>query len=189
MTESTEGMKLLAGPGKVLKAFYHSDCGGRTVSAKSVWNFGVNSGEAVDDSCPTNPKAQWQMSLSKENLYAKLKKFLSLEKSSAQISGLDFVKIPGEERIKDVKVAFNSGESRTINANDFRAVVGFQDLRSTLFTVSENENVIAFKGRGYGHGVGLCQWGSRIMGQQGKKYQEILNHYYPLAKLETGTRN
>lgn len=187
--KATRGVTLQTNQGRVLKAFYHSDCGGHTVSAKDVWKYGVNSGEAVDDSCPTNPKASWEMKIGKEDLYARLKKYLNLQKSPLRISALDFLPIPGDERIKDVRVAFNDGENRLINANDFRSLMGFQDLRSTLFHVTETGQEMTFKGRGFGHGVGLCQWGSRILGQQGKKYQEILMHYYPLAKLGTEIRN
>lgn len=180
----TRGVTLWGSNNRVLKAFYHSDCGGHTASARDVWHSGINSGEATDAACPANPKAHWELSLDKEDLYSRLKKYLALGDKPLRILGLQFIPIPGEERIQDVRVAFNDGESRKIDANDFRAMVGFQEMRSTLFQVSESDKVLSFSGRGFGHGVGLCQWGSRYLGLQGKKYPEILKHYYPLARLK-----
>jgi stage II sporulation protein D len=179
----TEGQKLLTAQGKTLKAFYHSDCGGQTVSARSVWNSGVDSGETVDSACPTSPRANWKLTQEKEKIYANLKKYFFLSKSPLQIVGLDFQKTAGQERVRSVRVAFNEGESKTLSGNEFRSILGFQDLKSTLFEVEDRGSDFVFKGRGFGHGVGLCQWGSRALGAQGLKYGQILQHYYPLAKL------
>lgn len=179
----TEGQRLLTVQGKTLKAFYHSDCGGQTVSAKSVWNSGVDTGEAVDTACPTSPKSNWRLAVSKEKIYESLKKYFSLEKSPLQIVGLDFQKNAGQQRVRSVRVAFNEGESRTLSGNEFRSILGYMDLKSTLFEAQAEGPEFVFKGRGFGHGVGLCQWGSRALGAQGAKYGDILQHYYPLAKL------
>lgn len=184
----TKNMQIMGDKGNVLKAFYHSDCGGKTASAKNVWNMSASGGEAVDESCPTNPKAHWHINVSKENIFAKIKKFLALDKSDKeqdQIKELKFNSIPSEERLKDVTVILNSGRQLKLNGNDFRGLIGFQDLKSNLFKVQVSEKEFAFVGRGFGHGVGLCQWGSRMLGLQGKKFPEILKHYYPQARLIT----
>jgi stage II sporulation protein D len=178
----TQGQKLVIGNGRTLKAYFHSDCGGHTVSARSVWGKAVESGEAADASCPSNPRANWELGISKTKIYAGLKKFFSLGRSPLQVVGLEFEK--GEdERVHQVRVAFNEGSPRVLSGNEFRALVGFQDLKSTLFEAKMEGETIRFRGRGFGHGVGLCQWGSRALGLQGVKYAEILRHYYPLARL------
>lgn len=179
----TEGQKLTVTDGRTLKAFYHSDCGGRTVSARNVWGSAVDAGQASDASCPSSPKANWELDVSKAKIFAGLKKYFALGRSSVQILGLDFDR-GNDERVRQVRVALSEGGERKISGNDFRAVVGFQDLKSTLFEAKEEADGFKFKGRGFGHGVGLCQWGSRVLGQQGMKYAEILRHYYPLARLK-----
>ncbi|MBO9665513.1 MAG: SpoIID/LytB domain-containing protein [Bdellovibrio sp.] len=171
----TEGVKLF-GPGhKILKAFYHADCGGQTTLAKNVWNGGVNSGTAVDSSCPTSPSAQWTLKVKQSDLAQRLH-LPSLAELATQ-------KVIGDARVRAVKVAMNDGTQKAIGANEFRQALGFSELRSTLFDVKKSGEEFVFTGRGFGHGVGLCQWGSRAMGMRGHSYVQILKHYYPLAKL------
>lgn len=181
----TENLKIFSAKGQVLKAFYHSDCGGKTVSAKNVWNTSISAGETVDESCPTSPKAHWRIKVTKELLFGKIKKFFNLKKSDTQILELKFVLIPKEERLKEVLVELSNGTRQVLNGNEFRGMIGFQDLKSNLFKVHESAKEFSFVGRGFGHGVGLCQWGSRVLGLQGKKFPEILKHYYPQAQLVT----
>ncbi|MFM6323741.1 MAG: sporulation protein, partial [Microcystis panniformis] len=57
------------------------------------------------------------------------------------------------------------------------------DLRSTLFTISANNGTFAINGRGFGHGIGLSQWGAFFLADQGVTYDRILSHYYQNASL------
>lgn len=175
--KETSGVKLYGQNGRVLKAYFHSDCGGKTTAAQNVWGPGTtaSSGVAVDSTCPTNPKAHWKLSLSKDELTQRLK--------VADISGLDLIKVPSEKRIKAVRLAFNETDGKTVSVNEFRQALGFQDLRSSLFEIKRMGERFLFEGQGFGHGVGLCQWGSRSLGKGGKNYNQILKHYYPLAVL------
>lgn len=171
----TQGVKLFAPEGRVLKAYFHSDCGGKTTAAGNVWTATASSGVAVDSFCPTNPQANWKLRLSKEELIRRLK--------IPDISGLDLIKVPSEKRIKAVQLAINETQKKTISANAFRQLLGFQDLRSSLFEIKRVGESFTFVGQGFGHGVGMCQWGSRALGKNGKNYNQILKHYYPLAVL------
>jgi stage II sporulation protein D len=149
--QETEGVLLLNKKGKTLKAFYHSDCGGRTVSAGSVWNQekDMDAGTTVDTNCPMNPMAEWNYRLPKEKFVNIVKNFLG-----------------------------------DIRSNEFRQILGFMNLRSTSFEVRDKEGEIEFVGRGFGHRVGLCQWGSKALGLKAFSHQRILKHYYPLATLK-----
>ena len=71
-----------------------------------------------------------------------------------------------------IKLAVGNDE---ISGDDFRVIAG---LNSTNFTYSINENTIVFECKGYGHGVGMSQWGANAMAKEGKSYDEILKHYY-----------
>ncbi len=177
---STQGIELLD-PSKrrILKAFYHADCGGRTTLAKNVWQNGVNTGVAQDSSCPTAPKSQWTLRVPAKEL---------VQRMGLEISEMRFIRPSAKDRISKVLVASAEGVQKVFSANDFRQRIGFQELKSTQFeVVKENEDYV-FKGKGYGHGVGLCQWGSRALAQRGLGYKAILKHYYPLAHLTDGAK-
>ena len=68
-----------------------------------------------------------------------------------------------------------------IKGSDFRVIAG---LNSTNFTYSINENTIVFECKGYGHGVGMSQWGANAMAKNGDKYDTILKHYYSGVEIE-----
>ncbi|MFS4461176.1 SpoIID/LytB domain-containing protein [Bdellovibrio sp. HCB2-146] len=171
---ATKGVKLYGPNKRVLKAFYHADCGGQTISAKEVWKYGVNAGTTTDASCPTSPSAQWKLSLNREELARRL--------GVQAIQDLQLIQEQGH-RVKSVKLVLPNGSSQLLAANEFRSKLGFQDLKSTLFDMHKGEASFQFEGRGFGHGVGLCQWGSRSLGQKGYNYKQILAHYYPLAQV------
>ena len=57
-------------------------------------------------------------------------------------------------------------------------------LKSSTFTISYEDDRIILTGRGWGHGVGLCQIGAAVMGEKGYTYSEILSHYFPGSVLE-----
>jgi stage II sporulation protein D len=61
--------------------------------------------------------------------------------------------------------------------------LGEQKIKSTLFSISTDGSDAILKGRGYGHGVGMSQWGARYMAIEGKNYKEILQKYYKNVKL------
>lgn len=172
----TKGEELYASNNRVLKAFFHSDCGGKTTTAKNVWSYGVNTGVAVDSSCPTNPRAQWQLSLTKEELARRLR--------IPEISGVDLIRVPSEKRVQAVRLTVSGAPERVLSANSFRAMLGYQELRSSVFEMKKIGETFLFQGQGFGHGVGLCQWGSRSLGRSGMSYRKILAHYYPLAQLK-----
>jgi stage II sporulation protein D len=72
-------------------------------------------------------------------------------------------------------------------ANDVRIALGTRDLPSTKCRVTTNKSTpptrYYFEGSGWGHGVGLCQWGSLGMARAGYDYQDILAHYFPYSRI------
>jgi stage II sporulation protein D len=75
--------------------------------------------------------------------------------------------------------------TQRLRGNDFRRIVGYDTLKSTLFAVAVDGELARFSGRGYGHGVGMCQWGAKGMAEQGASAWQILTFYYPGATLST----
>ncbi len=183
--KETEGLVLMAPNGKTLKAFYHSDCGGKTSNAKDIWGYGVSTGVAVDSSCPSGSAHMWQLKMTDEMLSEKISKYL--KKDLGILIGMNLIRPSSEERIRKMELSFSGaggGEKIKINANDFRAAIGFDQLKSTFFEVQKSGDLFQFSGKGFGHGVGLCQWGAKALGKQGKSFEVILEHYYPKALLQ-----
>ena len=72
-----------------------------------------------------------------------------------------------------------------LSAKDFRNAIGPNEIRSTNFTVVRAAGDAVFVGVGWGHGVGLCQWGAYSMAKDGRTYKEILAYYYPGTDVAT----
>lgn len=168
--------------GKVLKTFFHADCGGRTATAQEVW--GINSPLVVvtDKSCPSSPKGHWKFQISDQLFQEKLAKvYPNLHQDP--LKGVELVRRHPGDRISTIRLKTNKGNTLEMSAQEFRKVLGFFDFKSTQFVAQKAGSQWIFQGRGFGHGVGLCQWGTRSLALQGKHYREILNWYYSMASL------
>ena len=82
-----------------------------------------------------------------------------------------------------VVTVHGSRGSARLRGNDFRRMIGYDTVKSTLFAVAVDGQTARFSGRGYGHGVGMCQWGAKGMAEQGYTARQILEFYYPGAVL------
>ena len=81
-------------------------------------------------------------------------------------------------RAASVVVSGTRGNAQ-VRGNDFRRMLGYDTFKSTLFAVAIDGDVARFAGRGYGHGVGMCQWGAKGMAERGHTVRQILEFYYP----------
>jgi stage II sporulation protein D len=78
----------------------------------------------------------------------------------------------------------HSGGILSLQGNAFRLAAGPKELKSLSFeTITERGDAIEITGAGFGHGVGLCQWGSQGLAQTGYGYAQILGKYFPGAEL------
>lgn len=184
--EQTRGVKLLTAQQKVLKAYYHSDCGGKTTNAQNVWGQASPTEVVVDDFCASNPKTHWSFAMSQNELEEKLRKVFPGAAASVRLQSLSLIQPAHEERVQKVAVVLADGRHLSFSANEFRGLLGYDRLRSSLFEMNKSDQGYVFTGKGFGHGVGLCQWGSRALGLKGWSYQAILRHYYPRAQIKTG---
>lgn len=83
-----------------------------------------------------------------------------------------------------LSIVGSGGESFDLLAERFRLAIGGSTIRSTDCRIRVSEDEIVFdKGRGFGHGLGLCQWGMQGLALKGKRASEILRHYYPGSSL------
>ena len=86
-------------------------------------------------------------------------------------------------RVDKLEIKDDADVSCIMTAKDFRQMMGPNDMRSTNFEPSINGDKLILKGIGWGHGVGMCQWGAFGMARQGKKAEDILQYYYPGTEI------
>ena len=178
--EKTRG-EILTHRGEIFAAFFHSTCGGRTTRADYQWKVKPHpSLKGVECSfCAGSPFYRWKAEYSAaeiENLLAKKGQRISGVRSISA-EKLDF---SGRPRTYEIRHA--SGTLK-LAANDFRRALGPDKMRSTLMQVQKEGDKFIFLGRGWGHGVGLCQWGAKRLAELGYRYQDILRYYYPDSEI------
>jgi len=173
--------------------FYHSTCGGHTENVSNVFSSGtINYLSGVEDGdppfCSTSSSFKWEEIYSKDTFLDRLVEKGLISNDLYSIQDI-FVKsrFPSG-RVNELQIILRSesGEDETISlfGNNIRNVIRTSNnksiLKSNWFDISlgENENII-IQGKGYGHGVGLCQWGALFQSTQGISCKEILSHYFP----------
>lgn len=173
---------LVDGKGKVLRSFYHADCGGQTEEARYVWGDSPLRGTVKDSSCPLSPWSSWQVNIPKATLKEKLVAHLNLSPDDRLNTVIISSRTPSG-RVRTVDAVFKSGTYK-LTAQNLREVAGFNIVKSTQFDSRWYGDQWQLNGRGYGHGVGLCQWGAKHLAQEGSTHAQILEHYYPNARLK-----
>ena len=101
-----------------------------------------------------------------------------------EISGIAIVGYNSSGRVTELEIK-GQDESFTMSAKDFRQALGPNIIRSANFTSRIDSGAVHFEGLGWGHGVGLCQWGMQEMAREGSKYEQILKYYFPQSELST----
>ena len=184
--QQTQG-QVLTWDGKVLHAFFHSCCGGHTTSIGTIWGSMTAAPKPLrgvaDRYCALSPEYKWSAYFATDDIVAALQKhgFPISKVQAVRVGQYDF----SSGYMKTIKVKANR-KWIEIRANDFRNWIGNRDFKSTkVIRIVPKSRGFYFFGRGYGHGVGLCQWGAKAMAERGKDYKKILNFYFPGAKLET----
>jgi len=191
--------------GQVVTGPYHSACGGSTALPSETWRGGRDGYlRAVSDTSPRTgrpwcdlaPRAQWERRILAPDLRNALERYAG-----------DYTTVPvgAAGSIRDAKIdGFTStGRARTVvfttaagdvtlRTNDIRYVlrqVGGDLLPSTAISMSVERSpdgslrAVVVRGRGNGHGVGMCQWGAIARARAGDDFRAILKAYYPGAEL------
>ncbi|MDR3071571.1 MAG: SpoIID/LytB domain-containing protein [Endomicrobium sp.] len=173
--------EVLAYDEKLANTFFHANCGGHTESPKHVWNWknapsylkGVKCGY-----CAKSPGTNWERVFDES--------FVREKFSDNNIGKIKKIKVVGKTpggNAKKIEIIHSKGNF-LLNAYKFRITVDHKQIKSLTFdNIKTNNNKIYFTGRGFGHKVGLCQWGAKVMAGKGKKYKKILQHYYPKTKI------
>jgi stage II sporulation protein D len=163
----TKGEVILTQDSILIIAAFHSNCGGETASSEDVWLSGQPYLESMNDPyCTTSRSATWEKNVSMKNWIDLLKKS-GYKGNTDNPSDFNYLQ---KNRKTDYRIGSFSMPLRTIRDE--------LNLRSTFFSVVANGDSINLKGRGYGHGVGLCQEGAMVMATKGFDYKSIIDFYY-----------
>jgi stage II sporulation protein D len=191
IVESTSG-EVLWYDGEPAATYYHANCGGTTEDGHYILGNDEQRAPYLkqhpDTYCVRSGANQWRSEVAKRDLQRAL--------------AAEGVMVPGQLRSMAVLHRTASGRvefltvtgsrSITVPALTFRFAIGrnigWDRLKSNWYEVSVAGDHIAFHGRGSGHGVGMCQVGAEVMGEEGRSYREILSFYYPGTKLGAGAQ-
>lgn len=176
---TTRGKILVAGA-DVVHAYYSSCDGGYTSSGAALADPEPYLVAQQDPYCTTSPDDGWRASVDAQTFAS------ALRAGFADIGAIVSVAVASRDASgRALSVAISgSKDSRVIPATTFRALAGNHVVRSTrIDSISVRGGVIRVAGEGFGHGVGMAQWGARGMAEAGKTADEILEFYYHGAQF------
>lgn len=170
--ESTRG-QILTYEGKIIEPLYHSTSGGRTENSEDVFSAAVPYLRSVE--------SPYEDESPRLNSSVKITTGEFIDKIESAYGDMDITESNLDEKIKLGEVS-EGGRIKTliidnteISGRDMRALF---NLNSTNFSFIQSGSQIEILTTGYGHGVGMSQWGAEGMANKGYNYKEILKHYY-----------
>ncbi|MEK6684474.1 MAG: SpoIID/LytB domain-containing protein [Nitrospirota bacterium] len=176
----TSGL-VLTFEGELVLSAYHSTSAGPTESASDVWGMELPYLKGV--SCPfdqNSPYYQWRKSFLMDAVQDAFSKAGYTVGTVASITPFRWTKAG---RVGQLRLLHSQGEL-ILKAEDLRRILGYTDLPSARFRIEKIGREIQIQGNGYGHGVGLCQWGAKEMAEMGYSYDKIIKYYYPGVRVE-----
>ncbi|HWR53865.1 MAG TPA: SpoIID/LytB domain-containing protein [Bryobacteraceae bacterium] len=176
---SATGGEMAWHQGRPVAAYYHADCGGSTeADSDELYLLRVR-----DPDCGAST---WTASIAKRDLVRALRS--AGFRSAAENAPFSVIKRTPSGRAASIQLgglAVPAGALHTAIGQ----TLGWNLLRSTLYSARDQGSAVAFRGSGAGHGIGLCQRGADALGARGKTYREILAHYYPGTVVGRGARD
>ena len=184
-TRDTSGEVLSLSDGSLTPIFFHSKCGGRTLTPDQVWTNKVAGYRSVDcPFCHKHGTKNWKNKIPKIKLQSSIEAVLhkyendpvSLRKKNMTLVN-DFK--------KNYKVSIKAGTiAKDVKKSRLRAIMGRRVLPSNNFELKEEKGHYTATGSGFGHGVGMCQFGAKELALQGYTYKQILAYYFPELHLK-----
>ena len=177
--EATRG-EVLTFRGEPILAVFHSTAGGRTATAAEVWGEDrpyLKSVEVEEEE--DAPHTYWRTEFTREDLG---RVFAADGVAADPLDGIAVTRRTRSGRVERLELR-SGGRVEELRGRAVRDLASSLGLRSTLFDVKTTRDGFAFVGSGYGHGVGMSQWGARAMAKRGDAYPRILARFYPGTRL------
>jgi stage II sporulation protein D len=173
--EQTKGI-FLSYDGQPIDAMYDACCGGVIPAKSEMVDLKKAPYLARKKACTFCKKSRlyrWRQDYTVTRFEAL---FQRLRPGSGHLRGIKVCKRDGAGLVKEVRVVTSKG---AYNLNDREIYSLCKRIKSFHFNVGKYGKVVVFKGRGYGHHMGVCQWGVRQMVEEGWHYRSILAFFYP----------
>lgn len=187
--QRTQGLILTAGSSsEPLRAFFHSTCGGKPLLPQEAWGGKLEGYEKRPSCsfCTVSPHYRWRAEFARLQVEGVLKEEMGNQRFLNGYVLEDFVPVSTGHK-KEWKSVWKMNEKFhwfVTMAKTLRSRLGGLKLKSSEFLIRKlSPDSFVWEGSGYGHGVGLCQWGAREMAEKGKSYEAILKNYYPNAGI------
>ena len=166
---------------KLFFTYYHANCGGATDDVRS-WNFGAKSIKPLSGaSCKYDSHSKsykWTMNIAR----GKVENYAKSVGLTGDLKSIKIVRKTDTGRATNLTIKTAKG-TKTVPCGRFRLATGIRSCKITKLDVRKKD--VHFEGKGYGHGIGMCQDGANGMAKNGKNYRKILKNYYPGAEITT----
>jgi stage II sporulation protein D len=172
-----------------VEAFFHACSGGITENSGDVFLRDLPYLRSIPDPyCRDIDRFSWTFEESAEQVRQSLKDILDEKFSDLPLQDVKIKKRTGSGRVSEFVLRFERGETAIVKGNKFRLALDPKQLKSLLIKRIQKKNVdgnlvFVFSGKGYGHGVGMSQWGAKVMAENGFRYRDILSYYYRGTRL------
>ena len=187
--------------GKAINALYFSTCGGVTANVQEVWKSSTPTSylASLHDEiagkilCEESPHYRWELNWTGEEIEQLIKDNLKVVLPQEEVSRVDNQRLynlavlsrDSSQRVKEFKIGFTK-DSFIVSGEQARRILRGEKyiLYSSLFRLDVMRNpdgtiqTVTCKGAGFGHGVGMCQYGARTMAKEGYTYKQILKFFY-----------
>ena len=177
--EATLG-EVLTYQSHLIEAVYFSSSGGHTANNEDVWDASEDLPYLRGRNDPydsASPHHTWESSANRATVLRGLER-----RFGGSVRGFYLGDTANSGRLLTMELLRPNGSREPVQANAFRQAVnraaGREILKSTWFEARRSGSRYVFAGRGYGHGVGLSQWGAHGMANEGHSYRDILAFYY-----------
>lgn len=178
--EKTRGEVMLFEDNYV-RAWFHSNAGGHTTTAQVGLAFEKDEPPYIepvvspDEEAPEEEQ-KW------EARFSKLAIAQALRENGDDLGDIQEIRMQDLDksgRPLNLQFLFSNGQNQTLRAADFRILLGADDLLSTkIDAIEEDGDEMIFQGQGWGHGVGMSQWGAYSMAKEGVSPEEIVHYYF-----------
>lgn len=173
--------KVLTYKGDIFPTYYHATCAGSTEDASSLWNIDLAPLKGVKCwYCTASPHYKWTKEIPLKDLEEMLKA------NGYKVNNIACVMVLSKNcsgRVDKLEIRDDSGVSVILTAKELRQLIGPNELRSTRFELCIRKGKLVINGRGWGHGVGMCQWGMFGLAKKARTAEEILRFYYPGTQI------
>jgi stage II sporulation protein D (peptidoglycan lytic transglycosylase) len=161
---------------RLIAAYFHANSAGHTEDAKKVWDVDMPYLKGIPDRFSKNlPYENWECYVSYEDINNCLSR---AGHTLGNVSAINAKTISANGRILEIQVLSDCGAFE-MSGGRFRHCLDPMRIKSTKFQIIEKNKGVILRGKGYGHGVGMSQWGANQMAKEGFHYIKILAHYYP----------